>query len=157
MPNSIEGHASLAIHPAREEDYDEITRVWEESVRATHSFVSPEDIERLRPLVREELLPKADVVYTRDDEGRISAFAGVVGDKIEMIFASPRYFDKGLGKLLFWHAVCEMGGTRLDVNEGNEKAVNFYMRQGCKVVGRSPVDGQGNPYPILHLEWKTTG
>ena len=153
LPN-IEGHSSMTIHSAREEDYDEITQVWEDSVRATHDFVSQEDIEQFRPLVRNELLPQAEVVYTRDAEGRISGFAGVVGDKIEMIFIAPRHFGKKLGKLLFWHAVCEMGATRLDVNESNEKAVNFYLRQGCTVIGRSPLDSMGKPYPILHLEWK---
>ena len=153
---SIAGHSSSKIYTAGPEDYDTIVDVWEQSVRATHDFVTPDDIDRFKPLIRNEMLPNTNVVYMKDDEGRISGFAGVVGDKIEMLFVSPRYFGKGIGKKLFWHAVCEMHAYKLDVNESNVSAVNFYMRQGCKVIGRSPLDGMGKPYPILHLEWAHT-
>ncbi len=153
---SITGHSSTKIHTAGPENYDAIVDVWEQSVRATHDFVTPEDIDRLKPIIRDKMLPDANVVYMKDDEDRISGFAGIVGDKIEMLFVSPAYFGKGIGKRLFWHAVCEMHADRLDVNESNVAAVNFYMRQGCKVIGRSPVDGMGNPYPILHLQWASS-
>lgn len=155
--STMPGHSSGKFYSATPDDYDEITMVWEESVRATHDFVSPDDVDVFRPIVRNEMLPKCDVVYMRDDSGRISGFAGVVGDKIEMLFVAPKYLGKGVGKRLFWHAVCEMNATKLDVNESNEKAVNFYMRQGCKVIGRSPLDAAGKPYPILHLEWMHSG
>lgn len=149
--NEIEGHTTVKFQTATELDHDEILEVWEASVRETHDFVDPADILAFRPLVR-QMLSEVDVVLTRDDEGRISAFAGVSGDKIEMLFAHPRYIGKGIGKRLFWHAVCELHAKKLDVNENNEKAVNFYLRQGCKVIDRSPLDASGRPYPILHLE-----
>ncbi|MGY0625916.1 MAG: GNAT family N-acetyltransferase, partial [Paraglaciecola chathamensis] len=41
--------------------------------------------------------------------------------------------------------------TKVDVNEQNPKALGFYQRIGFKVVGRSELDGQGKPYPLLHL------
>lgn len=152
MPN-LKGHSSVRFLAADENDYDALTGVWEASVRATHDFVSPSDIDMYRKSVREEALPHTDVVYLRDDTGAISGFVGVVGDKIEMLFVSPAYRGHGIGKRLFWHAVCELHATKLDVNEQNVDAVNFYMRQGCKVTGRSPLDGMGRPYPLLHLEW----
>lgn len=33
------------------------------------------------------------------------------------------------------------------------QALAFYKQQGFRVVGRSALDGQGNPYPLLHMEW----
>ncbi len=39
----------------------------------------------------------------------------------------------------------------VDVNEQNTQALDFYLRRGFHVVGRSPLDGQGRPYPLLHL------
>ncbi|MDR1472395.1 MAG: GNAT family N-acetyltransferase [Synergistaceae bacterium] len=149
----IEGHSTVKIQAAGEGDYDEIADVWEASVRETHHFLSSSDIDALKTVVREKLLPNTDIVLVRDDIGKISGFAGVSGSKIEMLFVAPEYMGRGIGKRLFWHAVFEMNAHRLDVNESNLGALDFYMRLGCKVTGRSPLDGMGNPYPILHLEW----
>lgn len=41
--------------------------------------------------------------------------------------------------------------TTVDVNEQNTQAVGFYARAGFTVTGRSPVDDEGRPYPLLHL------
>jgi putative acetyltransferase len=40
---------------------------------------------------------------------------------------------------------------RVDVNEGNPGALAFYRRLGFTQTGRSPLDGAGRPYPLLHL------
>ncbi len=44
------------------------------------------------------------------------------------------------------------GPSRVDVNEQNEQALGFYQHLGFSVIGRSPLDGQGKPYPLLHME-----
>ena len=38
--------------------------------------------------------------------------------------------------------------------EQNEQGVGFYQHLGFEVVGRSALDEQGNPFPILHLKHK---
>jgi putative acetyltransferase len=38
-----------------------------------------------------------------------------------------------------------------DVNEQNAQAVGFYEHMGFTRTGRSPLDGQGRPYPLIHL------
>ena len=43
------------------------------------------------------------------------------------------------------------GATLVDVNEQNEQAVGFYLKMGFTVTGRSPLDAQGKPYPLLHM------
>jgi putative acetyltransferase len=43
------------------------------------------------------------------------------------------------------------GALTVDVNEQNPAAVGFYERLGFVVVGRSPRDGSGRPFPLLHL------
>jgi putative acetyltransferase len=37
------------------------------------------------------------------------------------------------------------------VNEQNRSALAFYEHLGFERTGRSPVDGQGRPYPLIHL------
>src|SRR6266567_302059 len=43
------------IRLARAADYDTLVELWERSVRATHDFLTEDDIGALRPLVREAL------------------------------------------------------------------------------------------------------
>lgn len=140
------------FYTATEADYGELTELWEASARETHGFVASGDIEAIKRDFRERRLSGATVVYTRDGDGAIAGFVGVAGDKIEMMFVLPKYIGMSIGKRLFMHAVFELRARRLDVNEQNESAVGFYLRQGCRVVGRSAVDADGRPYPVLHME-----
>lgn len=151
--HSVEKHSPGKFYAATPDDYDELTELWEASVRETHDFLTPEDVAVIKREVREKYLPAMDkIVYTCDGAGIISAFAGIAGDKMEMLFVLPKYIGQSIGKRLFMHAVFEMKVTRLDVNEQNASAVGFYLRQGCRVVGRSAVDAMGRPFPILHMK-----
>ena len=40
---------------------------------------------------------------------------------------------------------------KVDVNEQNPDAVGFYKHVGFEVTSRSPLDGMGKPFPILHM------
>ena len=55
---------------------DALVRVWESSVRATHDFLSPADIDMLRPLVR-EALTKVPRLFIAGEKERASAFLGM--------------------------------------------------------------------------------
>ncbi|AFT68647.1 Acetyltransferase, GNAT family [Alloalcanivorax dieselolei B5] len=69
-----------------------------------------------------------------------------------MLFIAPEARGTGVGSLLAAHAVERQGATKVDVNEQNKQALGFYKHIGFSVVGRSPLDGQGKPYPLLHME-----
>jgi putative acetyltransferase len=68
-----------------------------------------------------------------------------------MLFISPDARGSGIGKLLLNNAITNQGAFKVDVNEQNPQAIGFYEHMGFNVVGRSPLDGQGKPYPLLHL------
>jgi putative acetyltransferase len=67
------------------------------------------------------------------------------------LFIDPDSFRKGAGRRLLDHARTLKGHLTLDVNEQNPQAVRFYEACGFQVVGRSPVDDQGRPFPLLHM------
>jgi putative acetyltransferase len=133
-------------------DYPEITAVWEASVRATHHFLTEEDIQFFRPLILEEYLNAVDVYCARNDSGRISGFIGIAEDKVEMLFVDPAARGMGIGKSLMLYAINNKNIKTVDVNEQNEQAVGFYLHLGFKVVGRSEVDAMGKPFPLLLME-----
>ena len=41
---------------------------------------------------------------------------------------------------------------KVDVNEQNTEAHQFYINRGYHAIARDEVDANGNPYPIIHLE-----
>ena len=140
------------IVPVGTQTYDRLAELWEASVRATHDFLPQGYIERLRPLVRGQYLGFVELRAWRDDDGRIQGFAGVHDGKLEMLFIDPACRGQGIGKALLASVVDELGVREVDVNEQNPQAVGFYLKQGFVQVGRSEVDGQGDPYPLLHLK-----
>lgn len=132
-------------------DMDDLVRLWEASVRATHRFLAEADIDFLRQLVREQYLPSAQLVGVRDTAGAWLAFMGVRHDEIEALFVHPRAHRRGIGRLLARHAIDTLGAARVEVNEQNRGAIAFYERLGFIVTGRSELDGQGRPFPLLHM------
>lgn len=133
------------------EYYAEMLNVWENSVRATHDFISEEDIEFFKPIIIEQAFPAVQLRCIKSTSGSILGFVGVHDDKIEMLFILNEERGKGVGKLLLQYAIEQLGATKVDVNEQNPQAVGFYEHMGFKVVSRSPVDDMGKPFPILHM------
>lgn len=142
---------TVDIGPAKKEDYPELVEVWESSVRATHHFLPEADIRHFRPLILNEYLDAVTLHCTRDENGNITGFSGTAGDKIEMLFVRADARGRSIGKALLQHAISTCGVSQVDVNEQNEQAVGFYRHMGFEVVGRSPLDGLGKPYPLLHM------
>lgn len=106
---------------------------------------------------------KNDVNIEKDTEPsadfpRPVGFMGFNWPQIEMLFVEPEFFGHGIGKTLLAltqkRAIAEGATLTLDVNEQNPAALAFYKRMGFAVTGRSPVDGQGRPYPLLHMAWQ---
>ena len=139
------------VFPILAEDVPRVVDVWEASVRATHHFVSEADIQLFRPLVRDALPQMPESACVRDDADQVAGFIAVAERKVEMLFIHPDWRGQGAGARLLRYAVTTFGTTVLDVNEQNEQAVGFYLRQGFEIVGRSELDGTGKPYPLLHL------
>ncbi|MGG7595900.1 GNAT family N-acetyltransferase [Pseudomonas sp. WC1] len=143
---------NFTIAPVGAQHYDRLADLWEASVRATHDFLPAGYIERLRPLVREQYLGFVQLRAWADGAGHIQGFAGVHDGKLEMLFVDPACRGQGIGKALLAHVVDELGVREVDVNEQNPQAVGFYLKQGFVQVGRSEVDGQGDPFLLLHLK-----
>ncbi|RQM63333.1 GNAT family N-acetyltransferase [Aeromonas hydrophila] len=135
------------------EDYAELLNVWENSVRATHDFITEADIEFFKPIILEQAFPNVTLRCVKNEIGSIIGFVGVHESKVEMLFISDSARGKGVGKVLLQYAIEQLGATKVDVNEQNPLAVGFYEHMGFKVYSRSPLDDMGKPFPILHMKY----
>lgn len=133
------------------ENYSELLDVWENSVRATHDFISDEDIEFFKPIIIEQAFPAVSLRCVKSENGSILGFVGVHDSKIEMLFILNEVRGHGFGTLLLKHAIEKLNANQVDVNEQNPLAVGFYEHMGFKVKSRSPLDDMGKPFPILHM------
>jgi len=134
------------------EYYTEMLAVWENSVRATHDFITEEDIEFFKPIIIEHAFPAVTLKCVKDESGSILGFVGIDDVKIEMLFVLNNTRGQGVGKLLLLYAINELNANRVDVNEQNPLAIDFYEHMGFKVVSRSALDEMGKPFPILHMK-----
>ncbi|MFQ1648036.1 acetyltransferase [Aeromonas veronii] len=141
----------MTIVPVSRADYPALIDLWEASVRATHHFLPEAEILALKPLILEHYFDAVTLRSARTEEGQITGFSGVHEGKLEMLFVAPEARGSGVGRWLVAHAISQCGATLVDVNEQNEQAVGFYLKMGFTVTGRSPLDGQGKPYPLLHM------
>jgi putative acetyltransferase len=128
----------------------QLTLVWEKSVRATHHFLLPEDIAYFKEVVA-NIAFSTFPVYCLVDQNKAIGFIGVVNRKIEMLFLSPEYIGKGLGSTLATFAIEKLQADQVDVNEQNTSAVHFYSRLGFKTYKRLKKDSEGKNYPILKM------
>lgn len=128
-----------------------LVMLWEASVRATHHFLTEEDIQKLIPFVRKGLSGIDTLVVAHDNHTPI-AFMGIEAGKIEMLFVSPGCFGKGIGRELAELGIAHYGVRYVDVNEQNPQAAGFYRHLGFEVFERTDVDEQGNPFPILKMK-----
>lgn len=132
-----------------EGDYASLLNIWERSVRATHDFLSEESILELKAALIPEYFPNVNL-YAATDDGTPVGFIGLSGEMIEMLFVDADRIGQGYGSLLVEFAK-NNGAVKVDVNEQNPSALQFYRSKGFHVIGRDETDEAGRPYPILHL------
>ena len=140
----------LTFRPARADDGARIVAIWCRAVDATHDFLKPADRVAIEAEVR-GFLPAAPLTLAVDAQDRAVAFMLVADGHLEALFVDPASRGTGVGRALVTAALAATPALRVDVNEQNAQAVGFYDRLGFVVAGRSPLDGQGRPYPLLHL------
>lgn len=141
------------IEPYSDKVREQVLKVWEISVRATHDFLSPNDFREIKELVSSINFNQLDV-FCLTNENIVSGFIGVAEKKIEMLFLDPHIFGKGLGMQLLNFAVKERKANKVDVNEQNVKAVKFYQKSGFEILARTDQDDQGRKYPLLRMKLK---
>jgi len=136
------------------DEYPHLVAIWRSAVDATHDFLAEPDRDEIERQLAPRYFPEVELTVA-DVDGTPVGFAGVAGSGLEMLFVHADTRGSGVGTALLEHAL-DARVTTVDVNEQNDQAVQFYLRRGFEVTGRSEHDEAGRPYPLLHMTLRAT-
>ena len=131
---------------------EQLIFVWEKSVKATHLFLSDNEVEEIKKYIPQALNGIAHLIIAENESSRPVAFMGIEEQKLEMLFIAPEERGKGLGRKLLQYGIENYSVNELAVNEQNPLAKGFYEHMGFQVYKRTDHDEQGNPYPLLYMK-----
>ncbi len=130
----------------------QLLEIWESSVKATHLFLSDNEIESIKKYVPQALKEVPYLIIAENENETPIAFMGIDKQKLEMLFVSNEQRGKGIGKRLIEYGIEIYSINELAVNEQNPFAKGFYEHMGFQVYKRSNYDEQGNYYPLLYMK-----
>lgn len=129
-----------------------LLHIWEESVRATHLFLTEEEIKQIKGYVPQALSGVEHLIIAECATGEAVAFMGVEHKRLEILFLLPEERGKGIGKQLLQYGIQNYDIQEVTVNEQNPQAVGFYKHLGFETYKRTDYDEEGNPYPLLYMK-----
>jgi len=141
----------MIIRQAIAADHPMLIDIWLRAVRATHHFLQASDIDALLPQLRDVYLPAVELWVAVDPDDKPLGFIGLNENHVEMLFIDPDRRGQGIGRALLDFCRNTRDTLSVDVNEQNPQAVGFYRHYGFAQTGRSPLDGEGRPFPLLHM------
>ncbi|WP_218035921.1 MULTISPECIES: acetyltransferase [Sphingobium] len=144
--------AMSSIRPARAADGARLLDIWRKAVDATHDFLTPADRTAIEGEVA-AFLPQSPAWLATDTDDHAIGFMLIDGTHMEALFIDPAWHGQGIGRRLVDHALSLHPTLTTDVNEQNDRAIAFYEALRFARTGRSEQDGQGRPYPLIHLRY----
>lgn len=131
-------------------DLDQVMELWLNGNIEAHDFIPRNYWESNAPMVREQLLQAEIYVYETD--GKILGFVGLQGDYLAGIFVDRHARSMGIGGQLI-HYVQKIRRTlTLNVYRKNQRAMEFYLREGFSVLSEDIDEATGETDIVL--SWK---
>lgn len=113
---------------------EQLLIVWESSVKATHLFLSENEIESIKKYVPQALKQIPHLIIVENKNQVPVGFMGIANQHLEMLFVSNEERGKGLGKELLNYGIEQYSVNDLAVNEQNPLAKGFYEHMGFKYI-----------------------
>lgn len=141
----------IEITDRNQQVLEHLVLVWEDSVRATHLFLSDSEITNIKGYVP-EALANVPVLLAAEEAGQLVGFMGIADSMLEMLFIANAQRGQGIGRQLLQYGFDKYAISQVTVNAQNPLARQFYEHMGFVVYKRTELDEQGNPYPLLYMQ-----
>ncbi len=124
----------VMIRKFEPKDIGSIMQIWLEANINAHHFIPKKYWISQYPSVQKRM-PDADV-YVYEKENQIQGFAGMTGNYLAGIFVDEQYRSMGIGKSLLEYIKKIYPSFTLTVYQKNQRAADFYKREGLSVVSK---------------------
>jgi len=138
------------IRKLKENDIDQVMRIWLDVNTQTHYFISEQYwLEQFNNI--KQIIPQAEVyVYEKKDE--ILGFIGLSGNYIEGLFVSILAQSTGIGRQLLLFVKQIKKTLSLKVYQKNDRAIQFYLRENF-IVQSKDIDKNTGEQEFL-MKWR---
>ena len=141
----------VKIRKANEANINRVMDIWLRANLEAHNFVDPNYWKNNFAMVKQEI-QSADV-FVVEIKNEIVGFAGLKEDYLAGIFFDQKVRHQGLGTELLNYLKQRYSQLILDVYQKNLAAVNFYQKNGFKIIQEKEYQNQNlNEYQML---WKS--
>ncbi|MBI6039088.1 N-acetyltransferase [Clostridium perfringens] len=141
------GERVLEIRELKNCEIDDIMRIWLESTIEAHCFIEEEYWKKNYEVVRDMYIPMAKTFVYYDEE-KIKGFISVIDSNfIGALFVHTKNQGSGIGKSLVEYVKNKYENIELAVYKDNKKAVEFYKKEGFKIIKEQENEDSG------HLEY----
>lgn len=146
------------IRAYQPDDLDAVMQLWLASTIAAHPFVTEQYWHESAPLVRDTYLPAARTwVYlhpqTTGGDSPIAGFISILEEQlVGALFVAHPFHGKGIGHALMSYTQHHYSALTLEVYQQNQRAYEFYCKQGFTVAGKTYNVETKNT--ILTLHWQ---
>ena len=141
---------SWTVRDATPDDHDALLAVWRRAVEATHHFLTPADVDGYETRLG-AVLPRAAMRVAVGDDGVPAGFLAGRAGGVDALFVDPAVHGTGAGTALVDDAARRHAILTVAVNEQNPDAHAWYLRRGFVETGRSELDADGRPFPLVYL------
>lgn len=141
----------VKIRKANEANINRVMDIWLRANLEAHNFVDPNYWKDNFAMVKQEI-QSADV-FVVEIKNEIVGFAGLKEDYLAGIFFDQKVRHQGLGTELLNYLKQRYSQLILDVYQKNLAAVNFYQKNGFKIIQEKEYQNQNlNEYQMM---WKS--
>lgn len=124
----------IYINEMKDSQIEEVMDIWLASTIQGHPFIPRDYWQDSYKVVKEQYLPIAKTFIYEEDE-KIKGFISIIeGSFIGALFVDIHSQGKGIGKALLEYCKGQYETLELAVYIENEKAVEFYKKQGFSVI-----------------------
>lgn len=147
------GIGKRIIRRAVRADIPVVMEIWLDTNCRAHNFIAPDYWEKNYGTV-EQMLPDADI-YVCEGYGKIQGFIGLVDNYVAGIFVREEYRSQGVGRALLDYVKAQKRELSLHVYGKNERAVQFYLREGFVKI-KEQIEEE-NREPEYEMRWRKEG
>ncbi len=118
-----------------EKDIEEVIKIWFETNISSHSFIPKKYwIDNYNNV--KSALPNSNL-YIYEHNKKVCGFIGIDNGYIAGLFVEKSNQSKGIGKKLLNYCKSKYNKLSLKVYEKNKRAIDFYLKEQFKVIGKS--------------------